>query len=61
MVAKALEKLGAASPSEIWRVAVQIDPCISLQDVNLELYHGTRDPKDPVYKKLRRGKYALVK
>jgi hypothetical protein len=51
--------LGSASPSEIWKIAVRLDPSITLTDVNFELYHGTRDPKNPVYKKMGRGKYAL--
>jgi hypothetical protein len=51
--------LGSASPSEIWRAAVQFDPSITLRDVDFELYHGTRDPKNPVYNKIGRGKYAL--
>jgi len=34
---------------------------ISLQDVNFELYHGSRDPKNTVYKKIGRGKYTLLK
>jgi hypothetical protein len=59
IVTKALEKLGSASPSEIWKIAVQLDPCITPAEVNFELYHGTRDPKNPVYKKIGRGKYAL--
>lgn len=58
---KALEKLGVASPTEIWRVAVQIDPGITHQDVNFELYHGTRDPENPLYKKIRRGQYTLIR
>ncbi|MGQ9469958.1 MAG: hypothetical protein ACUVTD_09130 [Nitrososphaerales archaeon] len=39
VVTKALEKLGMVFPSEIWRVAVQINSAIILQDVNFELYH----------------------
>jgi len=61
VVTKALERLGAASPSEIWRIAVQINPSITFSDVNFELYHGTRDPKNSVYKKIGRGKYTLLK
>jgi len=61
VVMKALEKLGVASPSDIWRVAIQIDPSISLQDVNFELYHGTRDPDNPAYRRVERGKYTLLK
>ncbi len=57
---RALEKLGVASLAEIWRVAAQIDPFITLRDVSFELYHGTRDSKNPVYKKTGRGKYALL-
>jgi hypothetical protein len=60
-VVRALEKLGVASPSEIWRAAADINPLISLQDVNFELYHGSRDPKNMVYKKIGRGKYTLLK
>lgn len=60
-VVKALEKLVVASPSEIWRVAAHISPSISLPDVNFELYHGSRDPKNTVYKKIGKGKYALLK
>jgi len=60
VVVKALEKLGMASPTEIWRVATQIDPVLSLRDVSFELYHGTRDPKNPVYKKVRQGRYVLL-
>ncbi len=60
MVTKALERLGAASPSEIWRIAAQIDPSITLSEVNFELYHGSRDPKNPVYKKIGRGKYVIL-
>jgi hypothetical protein len=60
-VTKVLERLGVASPSEIWRVAVQIGPIITLRDVNFELYHSTRDPKNPVYKKIGWGKYTLLK
>jgi len=60
-VVKALEKLGVASPSEIWEATAHINPLINLQDVNFELYHGSRDPKNAVYKKIERGKYALLK
>lgn len=60
VVTKALEKLGVASPSEICRVAVKIDPSITIRDVNFELYHGARDPKNPVYEKIGRGKYTLL-
>jgi len=60
-VVKALEKLGVASPSEIWRVVIYTNPSVSLQDVNFELYHGTRDPRNPIYKKIGRGKYTLRK
>jgi len=60
-VIKALEKLMVASPSEIWRVASLINPLISLQDVNFELYHGSRDPKNAVYKKIGKGRYTLLK
>jgi hypothetical protein len=35
------------------------DSSTTLLDVKFELYHGTRDPKNPVYKKIGRGKYAL--
>ncbi len=58
-VVKALEKLVAASPAEIWKAAIHTNPSISLQDVNFELYHGSRDPKNIVYKKIGKGKYAL--
>jgi len=61
IVIKALERLGVASPSEIWKIAVQLDPSISLRDVNFELYHGTRDPKNSVYKKIGKGKYTLLR
>jgi len=52
--------LGIASPSEIWRVAVQIDSSLTIQDINFELYYGTRDPKNSRYKKIGKGKYALL-
>lgn len=58
---KALEKLSAASPSRIFTVAVQIDSSITLRDVNFELYHGSRDPENPLYKKIGRGKYTLLR
>lgn len=61
VVVKALEKLGSASPTEIWRVAARIDPSISLRDVSFELYHGTRNPKNPLYKKVGQGRYVLLK
>jgi len=57
---KVLEKLGVASPFEIWKVAIQLDPSISLKDVNFELYHGTVDPKNPVYEKVG-NKYTLLR
>lgn len=60
MVTEALKKLGASSPSEIWRAAVKNEPSITLRDINFELYHGTRDPRNPVYKKVGRGKYVLL-
>jgi len=59
-VTKALGRLGIASPSEIWKVAVQIEPSLTLKDVNFELYYGSRDPKNLRYEKFRRGKYALA-
>ena len=59
-VTKALGRLGIASPSEIWKVAVQIEPSLTLEDVNLELYHGSRDPENLRYEKITRGKYALA-
>jgi len=61
VVVKALEKLAVASPSEIWRVAVQINPSITIQDVNFELYNGCTDAKNAVYKKIKKGKYTLLK
>jgi len=61
VVGKALEKLGVGSPSEIFRVAVEIDPHITLRDVNFELYNGTRSPKNPIYQKTGKGKYSLLR
>jgi hypothetical protein len=36
-------------------------PFYYLRDINFELYHGTRDPKNPVYEKRGKGKYALLR